>query len=78
MEQIDVIKRFVSNRNYSMHFSFATSTTDIETALAQGRIASLIGIEGGNAIDNSLAVLRQMYHLGARYMTLTHNCNTEW
>ena len=43
-----------------------------------GRIASLIGIEGGHQIDNSLPVLREMYALGARYMTLTHSSNNDW
>ena len=50
----------------------------IEDAMAQGKIASLVGVESGHAIDSSLGVLRMLYDVGARYMTLTHTCNTPW
>ena len=76
IDQMDVIKRFV--QKYPQTFKFATSTADIEDALKQNQIASLIGVEGGHAIDSSLATLRQLYDLGARYMTLTHTCDTPW
>ena len=76
MDQIDVIKLFV--RKYPTVFQFATSSADIESAHENGRIASLVGVEGGHAIDSSLGTLRQLYDLGARYMTLTHSCNTPW
>lgn len=51
---------------------------DIENAIANKKIASLIAIEGGHSIQSSAAILRILYELGARYMTLTHNCNTPW
>ena len=76
IDQMDVIKRFV--RKYPNTFQFATSSADIASALDNGHIASLIGVEGGHAIDSSLATLRQLYELGARYMTLTHTCDTPW
>lgn len=76
LEQIDVTKRFVSE--YDDAFELATSASDIERIFQQGKIASLIGMEGGHAIGSSLGVLRQLYELGARYMTLTHSANTPW
>lgn len=76
MEQIDVMKRLIAR--YPDDLSLALSAKDVEAAIAQGRIAGLLGMEGGHSIGSSLAVLRQMYDLGARYMTLTHSRNTPW
>ncbi|PEQ11903.1 membrane dipeptidase [Novosphingobium sp. PC22D] len=76
LEQIDVLKRLVAR--YPGNLEYATSAADVENAMAEGRIASLIGMEGGHSIGSSLAVLRQMYALGARYMTLAHFKNTPW
>jgi len=58
--------------------SFAPECQEIEAAAKRGRIAALIGIEGGHAIEDSLRVLRDFYALGARYMTLTHTNTTNW
>lgn len=76
MEQIDVTKRFVEK--YPGTFEMAYTAEDIERIFKKGKIASLIGVEGGHCINNSLAVLRQLYADGARYMTLTHTSNTDW
>lgn len=76
MEQIDLTKRIVAR--YPADLQLATSADEVERALKAGRIASLIGMEGGHSIGASLGVLRQMYALGARYMTLTHTKNTGW
>lgn len=75
-EQIDVTHRFVAQ--YSDTFEMAGTAADIERIFKKGKIASLMGVEGGHSINNSLAVLREMYGAGVRYMTLTHWSNTDW
>ena len=75
IEQIDVTKRLIAR--YPDQLALALSADDVERAMKQGKIASLIGMEGGHSIASSLAVLRQMYALGARYMTLAYR-NTPW
>jgi membrane dipeptidase len=76
IEQIDVTRRLIAR--YPQALRFATTADEVERAMAEGRIASLLGMEGGHSIGSSLAVLRQLHALGARYMTLTHNSNTPW
>ena len=76
LEQIDTIKRLVAR--YPGKMVLATSAADVERAWKTGKIASLIGMEGGGSIGGSLAVLRQMHALGARYMTLAHYKTTAW
>jgi membrane dipeptidase len=76
LEQIDFVRRLVER--YDDVFALATTADEVEAAVASGRIASMMGMEGGHCIDGSLAVLRQMHALGVRYMTLTHNENTAW
>lgn len=75
-DQIFLVYRLI--RRYPETFELALTADDIERVFANGKIASLIGMEGGHSIDNSLDTLREMYRLGARYMTLTHNDNTDW
>ena len=76
LEQIDLVKRM--SAQYPADFAMAYSAADIRRIHKSHKIASLIGIEGGHQINSSLAVLRQMYDAGARYMTLTHTSNTPW
>ncbi len=76
LEEIDTVHQMV--RRYPETFELALTADDVERIFKQGRIASLIGMEGGHSIDNSLAALRMFYRLGARYMTLTHSKNTGW
>ncbi|MEP6483340.1 MAG: dipeptidase [Rudaea sp.] len=76
IEQIDIVRNIAAR--WPKDFQMAYTADDIVNAHKAGRVASLIGIEGGHQIDNSLPTLRQMYALGARYMTLTHTLNTDW
>lgn len=76
LEQIDIARQFIAK--YSGYFEMARDASDIERIFAGGKIASLLGIEGGHAIENSLGVLRTYYDLGGRYMTLTHGGTLDW
>jgi len=76
LEQIDLVHRMV--RRYPSRFQPALTADNVERAFAAGRIGSLLGAEGGHCIGGSLGVLRSLYALGVRYLTLTHNSNVGW
>jgi membrane dipeptidase len=76
MEQIDVVHRMTSK--YSDVLELARAPADVERIFKAGRIASMIGMEGGHSIDSSLGALRMFFAMGARYMTLTHSSNVPW
>jgi len=76
LEQIDIAHRVIEA--YPDHLELAGSASDIERIFSEGKIASLLGIEGGHVIENSLGALRAFYRAGVRYMTLTHFANTDW
>jgi membrane dipeptidase len=76
LEQIDTVHRMTKQLGET--FQMAHTADDVERGFKNGKIASMIGMEGGHSIDNSLATLRMFYALGARYMTLTHSLNLAW
>lgn len=75
-EQVDVVHRMIAA--YPGRFRLALTADDVDAAFAAGKIGSLLGAEGGHCINNSLGVLRSLYALGVRYLTLTHNDNVGW
>lgn len=75
LEQIDAAHQLIARYD---DLQLARTADEVEAAMAAGRIASLLGAEGGQSIDSSLAALRMLHVLGVRYMTLTHNDNTPW
>jgi membrane dipeptidase len=76
LEQIDLAYRMTAH--YPAALELALTAGDVERIFAAGRVASLLGAEGGHAIAGSLGVLRMLYALGVRYLTLTHNANVGW
>jgi membrane dipeptidase len=76
LEQIDLVHRMI--RRYPSRFELALTAGDVDRAFAAGKIASLLGAEGGHSIGGSLGVLRTLHALGVRYMTLTHNSSVGW
>ncbi len=76
LEQMDIAYRMLEE--FPEHFELALTADDVMRVFHAGKIASLLGMEGGHAIENSLGALRAYYDLGARYMTLTHNADLDW
>jgi membrane dipeptidase len=76
LEQIDIARRVIAR--YPEAFALASTAAEIRAAKRAGRIGSMLGLEGGHAIEDSLGALRAYYDLGVRYMTLTHNAHTNW
>ena len=76
LEQVDAAR--LLTRTYADQLAWATTADEVEQAWATGRMASLVGAEGGHSINCSLGTLRQLHELGVRYLTLTHNANTPW
>ena len=76
LEEIDIGLQIIDK--YPEAFELALSASDVEAAFGGGRIASMLGMEGGHAIENSLGALRAFYAVGVRYMTLTHNGTLDW
>jgi hypothetical protein len=76
LDEIDTVHRMT--KQWPEMFQLALTADDVERVFKSGRIASMIGMEGGHSIDDSLGALRMFYALGARYMTLTHNSNLRW
>jgi membrane dipeptidase len=76
LEQIDIARRLIAR--YPDALEAALTADEVERAFGRGRIASLLGMEGGHAIENSLGALRAYYDLGVRYLTLTHNVTLDW
>jgi membrane dipeptidase len=76
MEQIDIALQIIAK--YPEAFELALTSSDVNRVFGAGKIASMLGIEGGHAIENSLGTLRAYYAMGVRYMTLTHNGTLDW
>jgi serine-type D-Ala-D-Ala carboxypeptidase (penicillin-binding protein 5/6) len=76
LEQMDIVKGMLER--YPATFELALTSGDIRRIVASGKIASMIGVEGGHSIENSLGVLHQLFKRGARYMTLTHSDSLDW
>ena len=76
LEQIDIARRIIAK--YPERFQWALTSDAVRASFRNGKIGSLLGLEGGHAIENSLGALRVYYDLGARYMTLTHNVTLDW
>jgi membrane dipeptidase len=76
LEQIDLVHRMI--REFPEELELALTATDVESSFASGKISSLLGAEGGQSIASSAGVLRTLYQLGVRYLTLTHNFNVPW
>jgi membrane dipeptidase len=76
LEEIDIARQIIAR--YPDHLELALSPSDVERIFGSGKIASMLGMEGGHAIENSLGALRAFFDLGARYMTLTHGGTIDW
>jgi membrane dipeptidase len=76
LEEIDIARQII--RGYPDHFELALNPSDVNRIFGSGKIASMLGMEGGHAIENSLGALRAFFDLGVRYMTLTHGGTIDW